>query len=214
MSSGARFAQHLAYSLDSSDARTHQHRWERRQKQYQRMEATENQDEVESSNHDRRPPLPVARLAVVLISTDGEGDHDALDLLSPKCKALNADLVLVRPAQAGDRLSAEWPEVILCPVEPGTGEAKMRETGLNAIGADIVAIRRIDDVGDGSWLSAFHGVLGFEALPRMHQEWAPDRRRRTSGTSAEYPIARERRRENLVRAGVIPAPTEGLTPPR
>ncbi|MGQ0764513.1 MAG: hypothetical protein ACT4OZ_02490 [Gemmatimonadota bacterium] len=177
------------------------------------MEATENLDNVELLNHDQAASIPVARLAVVLISGNPADEHDALDLLSPKCKALNADLVLVTSAQATDRLGAEWPEVIVRTVPPGTSDSAMRQEGLEAVGADIVTIRRIDDVGDATWLSAFHRVLGFEAPPRVQHEWAPDRRRRT-GASTEYPIAGERRRENLVRAGIIPAPTETLTPPR
>jgi hypothetical protein len=180
------------------------------------MDVLENPDGAEASAP--LAPRPAASLSVVLVCGRGE-IREAMDQITPHCKALNAELVVVHRFASADeqrRCEMEWPEVRFLSAGHGATEAAMRETGVVAARGDVVALRCADKVGDGRWLSAFHNVLGFEpaAANALHGPPVFPERRRRSGTTNEFPIARERRRDNLGRAAsrAIAGPEGSIAP--
>jgi hypothetical protein len=165
----------------------------------------------EEDEKDGRPvqQRPLARLTVVLVS-DNVDPRVSLDLLAPRCKALNAELLVVgSPRDNADQSRREllWPEVRFITAEQGAGEADMRRAGVLAAKGDVIAIRTPQNVGDASWMSAFHHVLGFQPVSSQQPDGSGDRRRRNS-YSNEFPASRERRRDRVFLRAASP---DGLT---
>ena len=106
-----------------------------------------------------------ATLSIVLLST---GDRHLLEAslatLSPRCRALGAEVVIVaaEPLSARDALSVH-PEARFIRAPRGSSQAQLRDLGMAAASGDIVSLREDVAVGDGRWIDAFLRAVGVDA---------------------------------------------------
>jgi hypothetical protein len=99
-----------------------------------------------------------ARLSVVLISMgDAAALAAALGRLVPKCRELDAELIIVR---AGEDVSAHnvlhpYPDLTIVSAPADSPLSLLRDRAMRAATGDIITFRLEDEVQDARWLAPF-----------------------------------------------------------
>ena len=125
------------------------------------------QSPVESTPRLSRPPRRGGRpkLSVVIISTgDSAALAKALSRLTPRCRELDAELLIVRASEdvmpATGTQSLTRVRFISAPVDAAPSE--LRVLGMREASGDIVSIHDDHDLSDIRWLSVFRRPLAVE----------------------------------------------------
>ncbi len=113
-------------------------------------------------------------LSVILLSMGNRRDLEcALSAVAGRCRRMEAELIVVRAigTEGIGSLVDLYPSVTFLDAPADCADRELREIGMGFAEGDIVSLRLDGLVGDGSWLSSFHAMVGTidEDRPLEHE---------------------------------------------